>query len=94
MARRHTSAGWIARMPAAPAASDAHLGARRGLPSQLDLKVPGVPGESAHPGFTNQIELFSFSWGESAPPGAKPTLSSLSLQAQLDRSTPLLESSD
>ena len=64
--------------------------------SALFLQMPGAPGEVTTPGYVNTIQIFSFSWGVSNTtisglPG-KASLSSLSLQAQLDRSTPVLES--
>ena len=66
---------------------------------EIFLKLDGIEGESEKKGAENQIEIFSFSNGASNPSSVafgtgsgagKVDLSSLSLQKQLDKSTPKL----
>jgi len=66
---------------------------------EIFLKLDGIEGESTKSGAENQIEIFSFSNGASNPSSVafgtgsgagKVDLSSLSLQKQLDKSSPKL----
>jgi type VI secretion system secreted protein Hcp len=66
---------------------------------EIFLKLDGIEGESIKEGATNYIEIFSFSNGASNPSSVafgtgsgagKVDLSSLSLQKQLDKSSPML----
>lgn len=66
---------------------------------EIFLKLDGIDGESIKQGAQNYIEIFSFSNGASNPSSVafgtgsgagKVDLSALSLQKQLDKSTPLL----
>lgn len=66
----------------------------------LFLSIPNIPGEATNPGFTNQIEVFSYSFGASntetigsgstASGAGKASLSDLSFTKLLDASSPLL----
>jgi type VI secretion system secreted protein Hcp len=66
---------------------------------EIFLKLDGIDGESEKDGATNYIEIFSFSNGASNPSSVafgtgsgagKVDLSALSLQKQLDKSSPML----
>ena len=66
---------------------------------EIFLKLDGIEGESTKSGAENYIEIFSFSNGASNPSSVafgtgsgagKVDLSSLSLQKQLDKSSPML----
>jgi type VI protein secretion system component Hcp len=87
----------VAKVVPALKASRPGLKARAATEStaKLYLSIPGVPGEVSAAGpYTNQIEMYSYSWGMSNPnvgAGGKATLSSVNLQGAYDRSTPPLE---
>lgn len=66
---------------------------------EIFLRLDGIKGESTKNGAVDQIEVFSFSNGASNPSSVsfgtgsgagKVDLSSISLQKQLDKSSPLL----
>jgi len=64
----------------------------------LKIEGPVIEGESTAPGYTNQMQLFSYSQGISNPSfidasglhSGRASLSSLSVMKKLDKSTPLL----
>jgi type VI protein secretion system component Hcp len=87
--------GFAERRPgsaaAAPARTETASGTSTPPPGSeaLYLDLKGIPGEATATGFTNQIKIFSFSWGASNL--GKPSLSSISLQAEFDRATPPIQ---
>ena len=85
----------VAKVAAAVGASRPGLKARAATAttSRLYLSIPGAPGEVTGGPYTNQIEMYAYSWGMSNPAAGvgKPALSSVSLQGGYDRSTPPLE---
>jgi type VI secretion system secreted protein Hcp len=62
------------------------------------LKVSNIQGESQDSGFTNQIEVLSFSWGASQPAhvagggqgSGKASLGDLTITKRYDKSSPPL----
>ena len=52
------------------------------------LRIDGIEGKSSHPEHAGELELASFTWGESAPPPDLPTTVSFTLLAS--RATPEL----
>jgi type VI secretion system secreted protein Hcp len=70
-----------------------------GLDGQIFLEMPGIPGESPHPGATGLMDVLSWSWGatNTGAHGAgggggagKVNVHDISITKYVDKATPLL----
>jgi type VI secretion system secreted protein Hcp len=57
---------------------------------ELFLRLDGIPGESTNSRHANEIDVLAYSWGVSAPAGARPAFQNLSITKRVDRASPSL----